>query len=71
MASLFKSKTSKPQSISAPKPPEMPKPTRMPTLMSGSVQEQKRRAMQMAQRRKGRMSTILTDQDTTTSSLGV
>ena len=53
-----------------PEMPEVPPPTRMPTLASSSVQEQARVAREKTLRRKGRRSTILTDRDNGSTTLG-
>jgi hypothetical protein len=45
-----------------PKMPEPPKPTRMPTATDPDVEAASRRTRESALKRKGRLSTILTDQ---------
>ena len=52
MTSLFK----------APKAPEPPKPVRMPNATDPDVEAASRRTRESALKRKGRLSTILTDQ---------
>ena len=70
MGSLFAPKTPKVQPMKPPEMPEVPPPTRMPTLASSSVQEQRRLAQRNSMRRKGRRSTILTDRDNGSTTLG-
>lgn len=74
MSSLFQSKRPasptpvKPPSVQAPQMPALPTPTRMPTIANAS--DQARAARESALRRRGRMSTILTDREYSTSSIG-
>lgn len=56
----------KPIDIPAPEPPPTPAPTRMPVIADAN--EQARIAREKAFRRRGRLSTILTDVNTTGSS---
>lgn len=56
MTSLFK----------GPKAPEPPKPTRMPTQTDPEVEAASKRTRASALNRKGRLSTILTDQTSST-----
>ena len=53
--------------FSKPKMPDPPKPTRMPTETDPSVMAAGERVKADALRRKGRLSTILTDDTSTTS----
>jgi hypothetical protein len=46
----------------SPKAPEAPKPVRMPTATDPDVEAASRRTRESALKRKGRQSTILTDQ---------
>lgn len=63
MAALF----SKPKT---PPLPDIPKPIRMPTETDPDILAAAKRTRQAAMWRRGRMSTILTDQGTNSSSLG-
>lgn len=56
MSSLFKT----------PKLPPPPKPIRMPTATDPDIEAASRRTRQNAMKRKGRLSTILTDQTQST-----
>lgn len=56
MSSLFKT----------PKLPPPPKPVRMPTATDPDIEAASRRTRQNAMKRKGRLSTILTDQTQST-----
>ena len=65
MGKLFAPKTPKPVAAAKepkmPDMPDMPTPTRMPVASSATTQEQARVAREKTLRRKGRLSTILTD----------
>jgi hypothetical protein len=50
----------------APKMPDPPAPTRMPTIADPDVQAAGLRTREAALKRKGRLSTILTDQTSAT-----
>ena len=53
-----------------PPPPEPPKPVRMPVESDPAVQQAVTRQRETSLRRQGRLSTILTDQNTATAGYG-